>query len=431
VITVTPDHITWANWAGNQQFRAELLTAASEAEVANAVATAYASGGRLRVAGSGHSFTPIVETPGTLVQLVGSHGLIAADGDGLTADVWAHTPLRELGPQLWEAGVSLRNQGDTDSQTIAGATATGTKGSGLTRSNMSSEILALTVVDGRGDLRVIDEASGDDLRAARVSLGLLGIATRLRLRVEPRYGLSETNEIWPLDAVLAQADERLATHRHFSFCWCPADLSASRFALPPTPAGHCLVKWFDAVPADDPAVSSEPGVAGPSGRRVGRSYLIYPDWADQAPEHIELEYMLPAARWREAFAAVRELMLNQYPLEITPVQVRWQKADDAYLSAQYARPTVSIALVSPSNGDYDTFLEAVHHTLLPFDPRPHWGKTHYFTAEQVAGAFPELPRFRERRAQYDPGGVFLNAHTEQLIVAGRGSREARDADYKD
>ncbi|WP_440708958.1 D-arabinono-1,4-lactone oxidase [Herbiconiux sp. YIM B11900] len=409
--------VRWHNWAQNQSFRAESVTALSESDVQQVVGRVIEAGGGVRVAGSGHSFTPIVEPKTTLLRLAGPRGVIQADPESRVAEIWGHTPLREIGPQLWDHGLSLRNQGDTDAQTIAGATATGTKGSGRKLGSISSEVRSLTVVDGHGDVRRVeaDDTGADSLHAAQVSLGLLGIVTRVGLRADAAYGLEEHNSIDPLSVVLDSFESESQDVRHYSFCWCPSSETATRFALPPTPANSCWVKRLTTVAPDHEALVSGSGVSGEAGRRVGRSYLIYPDWADQDPEHVELEYMLPADRWEEAFDALRTLMLRDFPDEISMVQVRWQASDDAFLSAQHGTDTVSLALVSDREGDYDRFLHAVHDTLMPFGPRPHWGKMHYFTGEDIARAFPALESFRSIRDGFDPQGVFSNPSLTDLL----------------
>jgi FAD/FMN-containing dehydrogenase len=125
--------------------------------------------------------------------------------------------------------------------------------------------------------------------------------------------------------------------------------------------------------------------------------------------------MVPATRWQEAFEAVRRLMLDQHHGQLSAVQVRWQQRDDADLSAQNGRDTVSLALASRGAGAH-RFLRAVHTALLPFDPRPHWGKMHYFGAADVERAYPQLAHFRQVRAAYDPAGVFLNEYFEELLL---------------
>lgn len=406
----------WANWAGNQSFSADTTVAYSDRDVRDAVRGAARARRGIRVAGSGHSFTPIVEPRDELLVLAGPRGVISADEDAKSAVVYAHSPLRELGPALWGCGLALRNQGDTDSQTLAGATATGTKGSGAALPNISAAITSMTLVDGTGEVRHLDEAyDPSELRAARISLGLLGIVTRIGIRLDTAYGLRENNSSDPLETVVTGAEEELARYRHFSFCWCPFDTTSDRFALPPTAADHCYVKRLSTVPADQLDLPTGQNVVGTVGTRNGRGYAVYPDWGDQEPSHIELEYMVPQLEWRDAFAAVRTLILDRDDRQDTLVQVRWQAPDDNYLSAQFHRPTVSLALVAEPSDSGTKFLRDVHHVLSEFHPRPHWGKMHFFDHTQIAEAFPALPEFQLVRERFDPHGLFLNPHLQNMF----------------
>src|SRR5262245_58814121 len=74
--THTDDVVSWTNWVGNQTCNpAQILTPRSEAEVQEAVRAAR----RVRCAATGHSFTPIHVTDGTLLTMDGLQGEIRVD----------------------------------------------------------------------------------------------------------------------------------------------------------------------------------------------------------------------------------------------------------------------------------------------------------------------------------------------------------------
>src|SRR5208282_2479503 len=85
----------------------------------------------IRVAGSGHSFTPVVATSGLLLSLKTMEGLVSADVDRKRVVVRAGTRIGDIGRALKRIGLSLPNQGDIDTQAIAGALSTGTHGTGV------------------------------------------------------------------------------------------------------------------------------------------------------------------------------------------------------------------------------------------------------------------------------------------------------------
>lgn len=414
----TAPTVGWSNWAGNQSFAGPTVNVATEREVCEAVRQAHRDGKGVRVAGSGHSFTPIVAPRNALLAMTGPRGVVSVDVAQATATLYAHTPLREIGPALWSCGVSLRNQGDTDDQTLAGATATGTKGSGLAFSSISADINSVTLVDGRGDLHELDTDTPEEMRAARIGLGLLGIVTRIGITVDPAYGLREHNSTETVRSAVDGAAEDLRRFRHYSILWCPTASTARTYGLPPTDADCCYVKRLSTIAVSDLDLPTGHSVAGPADRRHGRAYAIYPDWADQQPGgHVELEYMVDIADWQAAFESVRELMKSRFPEQITPVQVRWQAADnDNFLSAQYRRDTVSIALVAEPAPAGVEFLRAVHDVLVGFAARPHWGKLHFFDPPSIREAFPAVDEFLQVRERFDPDGTFLNPYLSDLLM---------------
>src|SRR5258708_31767619 len=72
----------WRNWVGNQSFIARHKgEPGSEDELAALVHEASRRNLGVRVAGSGHSFTPVVATSGLLLSLKNMQGVIGADLD--------------------------------------------------------------------------------------------------------------------------------------------------------------------------------------------------------------------------------------------------------------------------------------------------------------------------------------------------------------
>lgn len=400
----------WSNWGGNQTFKPACIAApADEAQAISAIRAALNKQRSVRVAGSGHSFTPIVRTDGALFDLSALSGVISVDQGTLRAEVWGGSKIAALGATLWDQGLSIGNQGDIDAQSISGAIATGTKGSGTAFGSMSSMVTSLRIVNGRGDVIDIDQSDLHRLRAAQVCLGMLGPVLRVGLQLVPAYRLREENVVLPMSEVVRQWDFLLSEYRHFSFWWMPTDRSADMYKLGDVPADHCFVKLLREIPADHPEVP-----VGEMNRRTDRAHRIYPDGTTVAEFH-ELEYMVDAADARAVVEMMRDLMWKRFPDEISPLQVRWQKADQAYLSAQSGRDTTSISVSGEIGRDYGPFLRAVDEALQPFSARPHWGKLHFLDRSRVERLYPDFGRFQQVRKEMDPGGRFLNPHLADLF----------------
>jgi len=401
---------SWSNWGGNQTFEPTRIVApANEADAIAEVRAAIAQRRPVRVAGSGHSFTPIVRTDGVLFDLSKLGGVISVDQANKRAEVWGGSKLSALGEPLWNEGLSIANQGDIDAQSISGAVATGTKGSGTAFGSMSSMVTSLRIVSGEGDIVDIDQSDLHRLRAAQVSVGLLGPVLRVGLQLVPAYRLREENVILPMSEVLRQWDFLLSEYRHFSFWWMPTDRSSQMYKLGDVPADHCFVKLLREVPGDQPEVP-----VGEINQRTDRAYRIYPDGTTVAEFH-ELEYMIAANDASAVVESMRELMWKRFPHEISPLQVRWQKADEAYLSAQSGRDTTSISVSGEIGRNYLPFLRAVDEALRPFSARPHWGKLHFLDRGKVERLYPEFGRFQQVRKEMDPHDLFLNDHLAELF----------------
>ncbi len=404
---------TWTNWVGNQSFTPAAVAApADEAEVQALVAAAAERRSTIRVAGAGHSFTPIVQTDGTLLTLDRLRGITAFDDTSGLVTMLPGTRVADLGEPLWARGLALANQGDIDTQTLAGAVATATHGSGRTLPSFSASLRRARLVTGTGDVIEVDGAGDPELlRAAQVAIGTLGVMTSLTLQVVERYELREWIGLLPLREVLERWDALVDDHRHFSFFWLPDARSAALYGLRPPDgaAGEdpCYVKIYDSPDADVelPRASAR--------QRVDRSYRIYPSVF--APNFHEMEQMVPIGAGRDAFLAIRDLVRARFPACVYPVEVRFTAADRGMLSPNYATDTAVISVSGEPGTDYWPFLRACDDALRAHGARPHWGKLHFMTPERMAELFPDLDRFRAIRAELDPRGVFLNDLLRPLL----------------
>jgi FAD/FMN-containing dehydrogenase len=333
---------------------------------------------------------------------------VSAHPERLRAVALAGTPIHGFYEPLWEKGLALRNQGDIDDQHIAGAVATATHGSGIGNACFSGVVRAVTLAGPDGELRRIGEDEPRLLRAAQVSVGMLGVMTELELEVAPAYRLSEQIDVWPWEEVMERWDELVHGHRHFGFFWMPSEESAALYNI----EGHgamtdrCYVKIYDEAAPDVPD-SAEPG------RRTDRCYRIYPMVYD--PNFHELEYFVALQRGPEALAAMRELMLASLPDSVYPLEVRTVGPDDAYLSPNYRTVTTVISVSGKPGSDYWDYLRSVDSLLAQFDARVHWGKLHFLDAERLRALYPEADEFIAVRRELDPEGVFLNDHLRPLF----------------
>jgi FAD/FMN-containing dehydrogenase len=412
-MSVLREGAIWRNWGLNQACAPALYAEPrTEGELVAAVREGIAAGLSIRVAGTGHSSSPLVQTGGLLLSLRHLSGVTGTDVTRRRARMWAGTPIHALGDPLWERGLALSNQGDIDLQTIAGAIATGTHGSGTGLQSLSGAVRSLRLVNGLGEVVEITEDDVEELHAAQVSLGSLGVVIDVELEVSAAYHLQERITYPHVDELVQDWAVNPSSHRHFSFLWCPTDDAAELFELP-TPAGESMVDRAYTKMYDETRIEEPGGIVTTAGGRVDRSYRIYPDGFGRIFN--ELEYFVPAEVGREAFLTAKDFITAKYPDQVFPVEVRWVAADEAYLSPQFHRDTCVITITVEAGTDYWPYLRDVDAVLDPFDSRPHWGKLNFMTRPRMERLYPELDAFIAVRRRFDPHGVFLNDHLRPLV----------------
>lgn len=423
-----PAPAPWRNWSGLHSATPRLrATPGSEAEVA-ALLREH-PGMPVRCVGAGHSFTPLVPTEGMLVSLDRMSGVAVLPGAEPLARVQAGTRLSVVSRQLDQAGKALRVLPDIDLQSLAGAIATGTHGTGATLPAMHADVVGLRLVTAHGDVLECSERQRPELlAAARVSLGCLGVVTQATVRVVDAFQLRRRVWIEPTETMLANAEQLARQHRNFEFYWLPFTGHCAGIAHDPAPGTDVLMP-----PAADEDVLRDlrrlrdtlgrfPAlrrwVAGQLLRRTPAEEARNRSWrllSTHRPTRFnETEYHLP----REAgLACLREVIaaLESRNDVFFPLEFRFVAADDAWLSPFHQQPSCSIAVHAAADEPHGYLVDAIGAILRRHGGRPHWGKLHGLRAEQLAPLYPRWKDFLDLRASLDPQGRFLNAHLRQVL----------------
>ncbi len=422
----------WTNWSGSVTGApSEIARPKTETELAALVARAE----KVRVVGAGHSFMPLCETGGTLLSLADLEGSVELSAD--KTRVWAPAgwSLAKLTAALWEEGVSLINQGDVNPQSLAGAIGTGTHGTGAELGSISTAARAFRLMMADGSIVTCSETERPDLfRAARLSLGLVGVATAIEIDVLPAYHLEERVESHPIEEIEERWDELAKSNRHVEFFIFPYGSHVALKTLNPAPAEGPLKHMTDMddrlfkmvcdVCSVAPFLTSrlQPHIIGPGvrQRRVGPAYQIFP--SDRTVKFEEMEYELPRAN---GWAALKEVIawIGKRKLPVTfPFEFRLTAADDIWLSPFNATPGASISMHQYAKMPWrDLFAEA-EPIFRAHGGRPHWAKRHTLTARDVDTLYPDAAKFKSVRDAIDPSAKFANAHLMQLFdIQGRAA----------
>jgi L-gulono-1,4-lactone dehydrogenase len=425
----------WANWAGDQSCRPHrMLHPRNCEELSEAVAVASAAGEKVRVAGSGHSFTEAALTGGTMIRLEALSGLDADPDSGLVR-AGGGTVLADLGEELARLGLAMENLGDIDRQTIAGAISTATHGTGVKLRNIPAQVEGLELVLADGSVRHLSSTTDPELlRAARVGVGALGVISAVTLRCVPAFDLLRVDAPHPREEVLGSFRQRAEEHEHFELFTFPYSdlalvLERNRIDEAPRPRGRAaaylndivLENWAlealaatgKAIPRLIPALSRLAGRLASGGRTSDRSDRIFAN--ERRVRFTEMEYALPLEEAPEAARRVIEwVRANRYPV-FFPIEMRVSAGDDASLSPAHGRETGYVAVHQYRRMQWRPYFEAVEAIMDDYGGRPHWGKRHFQTAATLAPRYPAWDEFQRARDLLDPERVFANDYTDRVL----------------
>ncbi|HXC54090.1 MAG TPA: D-arabinono-1,4-lactone oxidase [Rhizomicrobium sp.] len=426
----------WSNWSGGVVCKPQAIVAPKD-EVALAAAVRQGKG-PVRVPGTGHSFTPLNATDGTLIDLGAFAGLKGCDPAAAVATFGAATPLWAIGPLIHPRGLALKNMGDIDRQTLGGVVGTGTHGTGPTLSSFSAEVAGFRLLLAGGE--ILDCSARDNAEifaAGRTSLGALGVMTEIAMHLRPVYKLLEKNFLLPIDELWARLDALVAENRHFEFFWFPyADVAVCKSLnetdkAAPEPrsaddmrdrglksgADARLFEWINEVLPYAPFLLKRAhgifsGGMG-SGERVRWSHEILP--SPRTTRFNEMEYAVP---YEEGPATIRKIVAEIRKRRINtgfPIEYRTVHEDDVWLSPFYQRKSATIAVHQYHRVSTGRLFDMCESIFRSVQGRPHWGKRHTRTCDEFTELYPKFEAFRELRARLDPAMKFLNPHLRGIF----------------
>ena len=425
----------WSNWAGNETARpASIQFPKNEDEAAEMVQSAGSLGQKVKTPGSGHSFTPAAVTDGALIDIRHLKGIRSIDRNNSTVTVGAGTVLSDFNQLLAAEGLAMANMGDIAYQTLAGAIATSTHGTGAVLPGLAAQVKGFRIVTASGEiLDCSAESHPDVFDVGRVSVGALGIVTEYTFNVVDAFRLKAQEVPMKLEAVLDNIDELVSTNDHFEFFWIPHTRWAltkrnNRTSEPLAPLPK-VKGWVEKTFMENyafgalcylgrlkPSLIPRLATALPSsGSReyINDSYKIFA--SPRLVRFYEMEHALPAAALAPAMREIVAMVEKKKYLLNFPVEVRFTAADDVPLSTSFGRASCYIAVHVFKGMDYQSFFADVESVLRTYDARPHWGKIHTREAAELHTLYPRFEEFISLRNRLDPQRVFANRYTDRIF----------------
>ena len=400
---------------------------------------------QVRAVGAGHSFTPVAASNGVHLHLdrLNAFERVVPQPDGTThVTVGAGIRLGALNAELAARGLGMRNLGDIDKQSIAGAISTGTHGTGARLGGLATQVVGARIVTAKGEvLETCPESNPELFELARLGLGSVGVLSAVTLEVVPAFKLEAVEEPWHLDRVLERLDGPdglVEGNDHFEFYWFPHTRRAltkrnnrvpddDRAPAEPGPrldrrraAVQRRVRRHEHAGHDRPADHRTRSTTSPARALSSRRFVAPAPEVFVSPRRVrfrEMEYAVPRDQLVPVLAEIDRWLEASGEHVPFPVEVRFAAADDLWLSTAHGRETAYIAVHQYIRRPFEAYFRAVEKIVAAVDGRPHWGKMHWLEADRLGELYPRFADAQRVRQQADPDGVFSSPYLARLFGA--------------
>jgi len=451
-----------------------LFRVESEAEVLAVLHEHY--GKQIRAIGSLHAWSDVAKTDGVVIEMKRLNS-VDVTADGQSVWVGAGCKVKRLLRSLSRQGLTLPSVGLIDEQTVAGATATGTHGSGSNCLSHFIKAVRIAHYDAEGNATLTTIDQGDELRAARCSLGMLGVIVAIEFECRKKYNIEEHARS---HKTLSDAIALEASHPQQQFYLMPwswgyfghhrAETAKPRIAMATLYRLYCLLVidvglhiavtflsriWKSAWATRFFFQRILPLTIARGWKVVDDSHAMLVMEHDLF-RHIEIEVFVPRSKVQDATdllidvvcvfggqskqsaassdellesagrKAELDLMAGSY-CHHYPICYRRVLPDETMLTSSapsdtatgdedwYAISFISYELPDDRDGffKFANFVGPLVAEL--FGGRCHWGKYNPLTREENSCLYSELDSFRKVVHRFDPDGFFSNEWLDDVV----------------
>ena len=406
------------NWAGYHEYAATVLhRPRSLEELSDLVARTP----RIRALGSRHSFSDLADAP-ELVSLDAMPPDIRIDPETETVSFSAGLRYGDLAPVLQSAGFALRNLASLPDISVAGAIATGTHGSGDRNGTLSRAVSRLELVTADDSVRTVSPVDAD-FDGAVVSLGALGIVSRITLDLEPSFevrqdvyeGLTWPNLFDHLDDIMARAYSVSVfttwSTEHVGRVWLKSAIGERKPPQTLYGAAPALAPRHPLANMPPENTTPQGGLPGPWLERLPHFRL---EFTPSNGDELQSEYLVPRHHGVDAVRAVHALRDRIAP-HLHVSELRTMAADSLWLSGAFETDALGIHFTWKKEPEAVlALLPVIEDALAPFAARPHWGKLFHRVDPAL---YPRWDDFRALAHLMDPDGKFRNPFLDRHVFS--------------
>jgi alditol oxidase len=415
------------NWAGNYQYKAENLHQPTTVEEVQALVKKL---NKQKALGSCHCFNDIADSPLNQISTQNLNKVLAIDENAKTITLESGAKYGQFAPELDKKGFALHNLASLPHISVAGACATATHGSGVKNGNLASAVSALELVTANGEIMNLSrEKDGELFNGAVVSLGGLGIITKVTLDIQPTFQVrQDLFQDLPLQSLKDHFDDIMSSghsvslftdwqNQNISQIWVKRrvekdtkDMDKDFYGAKAATKNLHPITRLSAENCTD-----QMGVAGPWYERLPHFKMGF---TPSSGEELQSEYFVPRKNAIDAILALEKQGNLIFP-QLMITEIRTIAADNYWMSTAYKQDSVAIHFTWKQNiPEVMALLPMIEAELAPFNARPHWGKLFTIAPSVLQSRYEKYPDFLALLKKFDPEGKFRNAYLDLNIYKG-------------
>lgn len=414
------------NWAGNYTYKADEVRFP---QTVDELASLLKKQNKGKALGTQHCFNDIADTAGMQLSTKNLNAIIELNEEASYVLVESGIKYGDLGKALHSKGWALHNLASLPHISVGGSCATATHGSGVANGNLATALQGFEILTPGGDLLWVDpETNADLFYAGGVSMGALGIMTKVKLAIQPTFEVSQrVFENLPMEKLKDHFDTIMSSGYSVSFFthWLDKNINQVWVKSREDALGELPTDFYGATPATEdlhPIKVNSPvnctpqmGVPGPWHERLPHFKM---DFTPSNGDELQSEFFVAREKAYEAIMAVEALHEKVAPL-LFVTEIRCIAADNFWMSTAYQRDSIAIHFTwKPDTPGVLAVLPEIQAALKPFEPRPHWGKIFTLPAEEVIARYPKFESFLALKNTLDPNGILNNSYLDKALKIG-------------
>ena len=429
-------HFTFFNWAKNEHCNAQTyFQPENENEIIEVLKRCNAEKKKIRIVGSGHSWSAICLSNEYLLNLDLFQKIISLDKTKKQITVQAGIKIFQLNKYLYNEGFCLNNLGSISAQSIAGAISTATHGSGITHTILAGQVSAFKLICANGEVKYISRDIDEELfHLALVSLGTLGVISEVTLNIADKFHLHEQAGLVDFDEVCDNVLKWIHQYDYLKLWWFPhtEKIMVYRYNRTQEPVNDSKIRQVvrDVIlakaafgfiiflgnifnklrPILNRIISN---VFLNKINRIEKSHTVFN--VTMPPLHRETEWAFDIKHTAELLKQYRKMIQDKrYTINFVQ-EIRFVKSDSFALSPCHSRDSIYVGAYHASNKDWQPIFNDFENLAKQFNGRPHWGKEFTIDKSYLLNHYPKLGLFAELQKKFDPNGIMLNPFTQKIL----------------